>query len=57
MAKKRKEKIRAEFRKNRGDRTRRSDWTQRYEEHGLRKKTLISRSGSAAKAISHESEP
>jgi ribosome biogenesis GTPase len=35
MAKKRKGKIRADFRKNRGSRTRRSDWTQRYEEHGF----------------------
>ncbi len=35
MAKKKHRKIRAQFRKNRGDRTRPTDWTRRFEEHGF----------------------
>ena len=35
MAKKKHRKIRAQFRKNRGDRTRPTDWTQRFERHGF----------------------
>ena len=35
MAKKKHGKIRAQFRKNRGDRTRPTDWTRRFEQHGF----------------------
>ena len=35
MAKKKKKKIRAEFRKNRAVRARRSDWTRQFDEHGF----------------------
>ena len=35
MAKKKSRKIRAQFRKNRGDRTRPTDWTRRFEQHGF----------------------
>jgi ribosome biogenesis GTPase / thiamine phosphate phosphatase len=35
MAKKKKQQLRASFRKNRSDRTRRTDWTRKFEEHGL----------------------
>ena len=35
MAKKKHKKIRAQFRKNRGDRTRPTDWTRQFERHGF----------------------
>ena len=35
MAKKKHRKIRAQFRKNRGDRTRPTDWTRQFERHGF----------------------
>jgi ribosome biogenesis GTPase len=35
MAKKKQKKIRAQFRKNRGDRTRPTDWTRQFERHGF----------------------
>lgn len=35
MAKKKQQKIRAQFRKNRGDRTRPTDWTRQFKQHGF----------------------
>ena len=41
MAKKKHGKIRAQFRKNRGDRTRPTDWTRQFEEHGFENKDPV----------------
>ncbi len=43
MAKKKQRKIRADFKKNRSERTRRSDWTRRFQEHGFEEETPVPR--------------
>ena len=45
-------KIRAEFRKNRNVRARRTDWTRQFDEHGFQEEAPRSPSGSAARATS-----
>lgn len=42
MAKKKKQKIRAQFKKNRGVRTRTTDWTRQFEKHGFEEEDTVS---------------